>query len=316
MKQLKGTGSLMLLLAAVIWGSAFVAQSMGMDHIGPFTFQGVRSLMGAAALLPVILLFERQKKSKRIKDKEAHYKTRDLLIGGTLCGLVLFVAINLQQFGLLYTTPGKAGFLTAMYILIVPIYGLFLGHRPPMSLWVSVLIAAMGLYLLSVTEQFTISTGDLLLILCAFAFAGQILLIDHFIEKANGIKLCAMQFLVCGVLSAIAMFIFEKPSFSAIMDAIGPLLYAGVLSSGVAYTLQILAQKTTPPALASLLMSLEAVFAVLAGILVLGQIPTPRELLGSALMFTAIVFAQRAEPVKHVPSTEEMAEESDPSIEK
>lgn len=297
-KQTKGTGSLMLLLAAIIWGSAFVAQSMGMDHIGPFTFQAVRSLMGAVALLPVIFLFEKQRKSKPENDQEAHFQTKDLLLGGVLCGLVLFVAINLQQFGLLYTTPGKAGFLTAMYILIVPIYGLFLGNKPPASLWVSVLIAAIGLYLLSVTEEFTISPGDILLILCAFAFAGQIMLIDHFVEKANGIKLCSLQFFVCGLLSLAAMFLFEQPKITSIINALGPLLYAGVLSSGVAYTLQILAQKTTPPALASLLMSLESVFAVLAGIIVLGQVPSVRELLGCALMFVAILVAQRAEPQK------------------
>lgn len=304
----------MLLLAAVIWGSAFVAQTLGMDHIGPFTFQAVRSLMGAVALLPVILIFEKQKKNTGIKHKEAHYQSKDLLLGGTLCGLVLFVAINLQQFGLLYTTPGKAGFLTAMYILIVPIYGLFLKHKPPMSLWVSVLIAAVGLYLLSVTEQFTISLGDILLILCAFAFAGQILIIDHFVEKVNAIKLCSLQFLVCGVLSSIAMFAFEQPKLGAIKDAIGPLLYAGVLSSGVAYTLQIMAQKTTPPALASLLMSLEAVFAVLAGILVLGQVPSMRELAGSALMFIAIVLAQRTEPQKLQPLPEAAAGEPGPTL--
>ena len=298
MKRAKGTGSLMLLLAAMIWGSAFVAQSMGMDHIGPFTFQAVRSFMGSVALLPVIFLFEKQRKNRPGEDQEAHFQTRDLLLGGVLCGLVLFVAINLQQFGLLYTTPGKAGFLTAMYILIVPIYGLFLGHKPQMSLWVSVLIAALGLYLLSVTEEFTVSPGDILLILCAFAFAGQIMLIDRFVEKANGIKLCSLQFFVCGLLSLGAMFIFEQPDIVSIKNAIGPLLYAGVLSSGVAYTLQILAQKTTPPALASLLMSLESVFAVLAGIIVLGQVPSIRELLGCALMFAAILVAQRAEPQK------------------
>ncbi len=314
MKQVSARGSLMLLLAAVIWGSAFVAQTLGMDHIGPFTFQAVRSLMGAVALLPVILIFERQKKNTGIKHKEAHYQSKDLLLGGTLCGLVLFVAINLQQFGLLYTTPGKAGFLTAMYILIVPIYGLFLKHKPPMSLWVSVLIAAVGLYLLSVTEQFTISLGDILLIFCAFAFAGQILIIDHFVEKVNAIKLCSLQFLVCGLLSAIAMFAFEQPNLGAIKDAIGPLLYAGVLSSGVAYTLQIMAQKTTPPALASLLMSLEAVFAVLAGILVLGQVPSMRELAGSALMFIAIVLAQRTEPQKQQPLPEAAAGEPGPTL--
>ncbi|HOQ63624.1 MAG TPA: DMT family transporter, partial [Clostridia bacterium] len=191
---------------------------------------------------------------------------------------------------------GKAGFLTVLYILTVPIYGLFLGHKPGAALWVAVLIAAAGLYLLSVTERFTIARGDFLLILCAFFFALQIMLVDHFVQKVNGVKLCAMQFLVCGLLSLGAMFLFEQPRADAILRAAGPLLYAGVLSSGVAYTLQILAQRTTPPAIASLLMSLEAVFAVITGVIVLGQVPTLREIIGSALMFSAILIAQRGSP--------------------
>ena len=292
MKKGKQAGALMLLVASVIWGSTFVAQAMGMDHIGPFTFQALRSLIGSLALLPVILVFDRVK-AKKGHQKPGKQHTKDLLIGGSLCGLTLFVAINLQQFGLLYTTPGKAGFLTALYILIVPIYGLFLGHKARSSLWLRVAIAAVGLYLLSVTEQFTISIGDLLLIACAFAFAVQILLADHFVMKVSGVKLCAVQFLVCGLLSLIAMFIFEKPTMSGILAAAGPLLYAGVLSSGVAFTLQILAQRTTPPAIASLLMSLEAVFAVITGIIILGQVPSTREIIGSALMFIAIVYAQQ-----------------------
>ncbi|NLE21136.1 MAG: DMT family transporter [Clostridiales bacterium] len=287
------SGSLMLLLAAVIWGSAFVAQSLGMEHIGPFTFQAVRSLLGAVALAPVILLSGRI--SKRKGDIPSPEQRRLLRRGGLLCGLALFVAVNLQQFGLRDTTAGKAGFLTALYILIVPAYGLFLGHRPRPALWVSVLVAAAGLYLLSVTEQFTVRTGDLLLILCAFAFAAQIMLVDHYGVRVNGVKLCAAQFLVCGALSGVAMLLFERPAIGPVLDAAGPLLYAGVLSSGVAYTLQILAQRTTPPAVASLMMSLEAVFAVLAGMLVLGEQPTPREYAGSGLMFAAILIAQRAE---------------------
>ena len=287
------SGSLMLLLAAVIWGSAFVAQSLGMEHIGPFTFQAVRSWLGAAALAPVIFLSGRLARKKG--ETPSPEQRRLLRKGGLLCGLALFVAVNLQQFGLRETTAGKAGFLTALYILIVPVYGFFLGHRPKPALFVSVLVAAAGLYLLSVTERFTVQTGDLLLILCAFAFAAQIMLVDHFGVRVNGVKLCAAQFLVCGVLSGFAMLLFEQPATGPILAAAGPLLYAGVLSSGVAYTLQILAQRTTPPAVASLMMSLEAVFAVLAGMLVLGEQPTPREYAGSGLMFAAILIAQRAE---------------------
>jgi drug/metabolite transporter (DMT)-like permease len=285
----QGAGSLLLLLAAVIWGSSFVAQIMGMDYIQPFTFQALRSLLGALALLPLILFSDGRRKKKGAEKRPEEAK--DLLIGGTLCGLVLFAAINLQQFGLVYTTAGKAGFLTALYIVIVPLYGLFLRHRVRPRIWVAVVVATLGLYLLSVTETFTINSGDLLLILCAFAFAAQILVVDRFSLKVSGMKLCAFQFLVCGLLSLIAMFIFETPTLSGIRASIGPLLYAGVLSSGVAYTLQIIGQRTTPPAVASLLMSLESVFAVLAGMLVLGEMLTIREGIGSALMFFAIILA-------------------------
>lgn len=283
----------MLLAAAMIWGSTFVAQSLGMRHIGPFTFQAVRSLLGALALWPVILLVGRYKTLK--EGGTARGDRRALLTGGTLCGLVLFAAVNLQQFGLRETTAGKAGFLTALYILIVPLYGLLFGHRVRSVMWLSVVIAGAGLYLLSVTETFIILRGDVLLILCAFAFAAQILLVDHYAVKVSGMKLCAVQFLVCGLLSLAAMFVFEKPAMKSILAAAGPLLYAGVLSSGVAYTLQILAQRTTPPAVASLLMSLEAVFAVFTGMLVLGEMPSLREVIGSAMMFAAILISQRAE---------------------
>ena len=292
MRQTKHAGSLMLLLAAVIWGSAFVAQSMGMDHVQPFTFQAIRSLLGTLALLPVILVFDRVRKKRN--PHTARQQMKPLLQGGLLCGAVLFVAINLQQFGLVDNTAGKAGFLTALYILIVPLYGLFLGHRPRAGLWVSVVVAAVGLYLLSVTEELTVSRGDILLILCAFAFALQIMLVDHFVARVSGMKLCAAQFLVCGLMSLVAMFLFEQPSLKGILGAAGPLLYAGVLSSGVAYTLQIIAQRTTAPAIASLLMSLEAVFAVITGILVLGEAPSLREIIGSLLMFAAILMAQRS----------------------
>jgi len=288
----KHAGSLMLLIAAIIWGSTFVAQSLGARHLDPFTFQALRSLMGALALLPVIHIMDALKRKKGIRPHSSHRK--NLWVGGVLCGLVLFIAINLQQFGIMETTAGKAGFITALYIVIVPIYGLFLGHKAKAGLWLAVLIAAAGLYLLSVTEAFTISRGDVLLIIGAFFFSIQILLVDHYSVRVDGVKLCAIQFLVCGVLSSAAMFIWEAPTIHAIRLAFWPLVYAGVLSSGVAYTLQILAQRSTPPAVASLLMSLEAVFAVLTGLIVLNEGLTTRELLGSILMFIAIVVAQRA----------------------
>lgn len=294
MRKKQGAGNLMLLAASIIWGSAFVAQKMGMDHIQPFTFQSLRSLLGSLALLPLILLTRSLRRKKGLPLPSTDHK-KQLLTGGSLCGATLFVAINLQQFGLVESSAGKAGFLTALYILLVPIYGLFLGQKAKPSLWLSIAIATAGLYLLSVTGAFTISRGDVLLILCAFAFAAQIMIVDHYAMHVDGVMLCAMQFLVCGALSGIAMFVFEQPSLPGILASLGPLLYAGVLSSGVAYTLQILAQRTTPPAIASLLMSMEAVFAVITGVLVLGEQPTIREILGSALMFLAILLAQRGQ---------------------
>ncbi|MGI6687399.1 MAG: DMT family transporter [Christensenellales bacterium] len=294
MKDHAKRGSLLLLAASVIWGSTFVAQSLAAEHIRPFTFQCVRSILGALALLPAILLVERVNKKKRAQHAPPGSR-RLLLQGGIACGVVLFVATNLQQFGLEESGAGKAGFITALYILFVPILGLFRGHRVRPVLWVSICIAGVGLYLLSVKEGFRIATGDLLLFLCAIAFAVQILLVDYYGLKVSGLKLCSLQFLVSGLLSGVLMITLEKPDPARIPAAWGPLLYAGVLSSGVAYTLQIFGQRTTPPAIASLLMSLESVFAVLTAILVLGQMPTAREWAGCALMFGAILLAQRGQ---------------------
>lgn len=295
-KQGSARGSLLLLLGAIIWGSAFVAQSMGMDHIKPFTFQFIRSLLGCLTLLPYLIL--NHQKKKRQGQEEANSKAfsrKALYQGGILCGLVLFVANNLQQFGLLTATPGKAGFLTTLYIIVVPLYGLLLGQKVRPLMLLCVALAAVGLYLLSVTAELSIAPGDLLLIGCALVYAVQILLVDHYGVRTDGVALCALQFLVCGLLSGVCTFLFEQPRMHSILAAWGSLLYAGVLSSGVAYTLQILGQRTTPPAVASLLMSLEAVFAVLAGMLVLHQIPSQREIAGSALMFAAILIAQKAQ---------------------
>lgn len=295
MRDSSRRGSLLLLVASVIWGSTFVAQSLAARHVQPFTFQFARSLLGALALLPAILVAERLGRKRNPAQQKQPENRRLLLQGGLACGAALFVATNLQQFGLVESGAGKAGFLTALYILIVPIYGLFLGHRPRPVLWVSVGIAGLGIYLLSVKDGFQIASGDLLLILCAFAFAAQILLVDHYGMRVNGMKLCCLQFLVSGLLSGILMLALEAPRPASLLSAWGPLLYAGVLSSGVAYTLQIFGQRTTPPAIASLLMSLESVFAVITAILVLGQVPTAREWAGSALMFFAIVLAQRGQ---------------------
>lgn len=284
----KWSGSVMLLLGAMIWGSAFVAQSMGMAHIGPLTFQALRSLLGVLALLPVIFV------RSRIKPQHASApgNARTLIKGGILCGTVLFMAATLQQMALVHVSAGKAGFLTTMYILIVPLLGLLRGKRMPPPLWGCVLLALVGMYLLSVTEHFTITVPDLYLIGCSVIFAVHILLVDHFSPQVDGVKLSCLQFLFAGILALAGMFLLEQPDIHSILSAWAPLLYVGIMSSGVAYTLQIVGQRSTSPAVASLIMSLESVFALLSGMLILHQIPTAREIVGSALMFLAITLAQ------------------------
>lgn len=285
-------GNLMLALAALIWGCAFVAQSMGMDYVGPFTFQTVRSLVGAASLLPLIYFRRLRLKRSGQSRKLSPAQRRDLLVAGLLCGLVVALGTNLQQYGLQFTTAGKAGFLTALYILLVPLAGYFMRKPPRPLLWLCIGLAAAGLYLLSVQEGFSIGLGDLLLILCAFVFTGHILLVDHFAPRVPGVELCSLQFLVSAAVSAIPMLLFETPRIADILRGWLPILYAGMLSSGLGYSLQILGQRRTTPTMASLLMSLESVFAVLCGMLVLGEMLSVREAVGCLMMFTAILWAQ------------------------
>lgn len=293
----KWSGSLILLVAALIWGSAFVAQSMGMAHIGPVTFQAVRSFLGVAALLPVIAVRSRRAKTNRPAVPNSN---RTLLLGGLLCGTVLFIAATLQQMALVHISAGKAGFLTSMYILIVPILGMPLGRRVPTLVWACVLLALAGMYLLSVTEALAITMPDLYLIGCSVIFALHILLVDHFSPRVDSVKLSCLQFFVAGSFATIAMMLFEQPDMGSILSAWAPLVYVGVLSSGVAYTLQIMGQRSTSPPVASLIMSLESVFALLTGILVLGQMPSGREVLGSALMLLAITLAQLVQMPRRV----------------
>ena len=289
MKQLRG--ALLLTLAALIWGTAFVAQSLGMDHVGPFTFNGVRNFIAALALTPVILFLRRRRDPAKAEGAAVNYR-KTLWLGGLCCGAALTVASSLQQIGLQFTTVGKAGFLTALYIVIVPLLGLFFKKRIPAAVWAGVVIAAAGTYLLSVTEDFTIGRGDLLVILCAVCFSGHILLVDHFSPKVSGVELSAAQFLVTGILSTVAALFAETVSLTDILHSAGPILYTALLSSGVAYTLQIVGQKETPPAVASLVMSLESVFAALSGWLFLKQGMQPREFLGCVLVFAAVILAQ------------------------
>lgn len=298
--------SLCLLLAATIWGIAFVAQSVGMEYVGPFTFNGVRSLIGAAVLVPVIFLLNRSKDASATAVSQAAelpatgatssaYKTRDLWIGGIACGIALFAASNFQQFGIKYTTVGKAGFITACYIVIVPIIGLFLKKKCSPFIWTAVVMALIGLYLLCITDGFSIGLGDVLVLVCAFLFSLHILVIDYFSPKADGVKLSCIQFLVCGILSMIPALVLEHPQISSILTAWLPILYAGIMSCGVAYTLQIVGQKNVNPTVASLILSLESCISVLAGWVILGQKLSAKELLGCVIMFAAIILAQLPE---------------------
>lgn len=291
MKNLPAKNLFLLFITALIWGFAFVAQSVGMDHIGPITFNTIRSLVGGIALIPVIFFFNRNKTPERKEDEKANRKP--LILGGILCGIALCVASNLQQLGIQYTTVGKAGFITALYIVIVPILGLFLHKKVGIKLWISVVIAIVGLYLLCMSGSLSLGTGDLLVLLCALVFSLHIIIIDHFSPKVDGVKMSCIQFFVCAFLSAIYMLFAEGvPNVEAIAISWVPILYAGVLSSGVGYTLQIIGQKGVSPTVASLILSLESVFSVLAGWLLLHQTMSAREILGCVLMFGAIVLAQ------------------------
>ena len=291
MNQFPAKNLFLLFLTAFIWGTAFVAQSVGMDHIGPFTFNAVRSLVGGLALIPVILVFNRRKSPARRQTERANRKV--LLLGGLCCGLALGVASCLQQVGMQYTTVGKAGFLTALYIVIVPILGLFFRRKAGAKLWVSVAIAIVGLYLLCMSGSLRLQLGDFLVLLCALAFSVHIMVIDHFTTQVDGVQMSCIQFFVAAAFSAVCMLFTEGvPDPGAVAISWVPILYAGVLSSGVGYTLQIVGQKGVNPTAASLVLSLESVISVLAGWVILGQSMSPREILGCVLMFCAILLAQ------------------------
>ncbi|MBP7319674.1 MAG: DMT family transporter [Lachnospiraceae bacterium] len=296
MKKQELKGASLLFIAALFWGTTFVAQSLGMDYVGPFTYLWARSIVGGIVLIPVALLYQRYSdndhldQSDLLNSKIAHKKY--LLYGGIICGIVLFAASALQQFGMLYTSVGKTGFITALYIVIVPIMGIFLKKKCGINVWISVLIAIAGLYLLCVNESFSISKGDLLVFACSILFATHIIVIDHFSPKVNGVLLSCIQFWVCSVFSGIAMFLIEKPTVASISSAAGAILYAGIFSSGVAFTCQIVGQKHVKPAIAALIMSLESVVSVLAGWLVLHETLSTKELIGCLIMFCAIIFAQ------------------------
>ncbi len=287
-KQLKG--SMFLLLATIIWGSAFVSQSMGMDHIGPFTFQAVRCFLAVLGLLPVIAITDRRKCDS--KTFVSRWADKKLWKAGLLCGIPLFLACNLQQVGLVDTDAGKSGFLTAMYIVIVPVIGIFLKRKPTIMVPISVALAVVGLYFLSCVGVTQISIGDLLTIGCAVMFAVQIIFVDIFAPDVDALRLNAIQALVCATLSFGVTIFTEQPSFSGILACALPLAHAGFLSMGAAYSLQILGQKDLEPTAASLIMSLESVFAVIFGALILKETMTGWELLGCTLVFAAVILSQ------------------------
>lgn len=280
----------MLVLTALIWGVAFVAQTVGGEHVGPFTFNCVRSLLGGVVLLPMIPLLGRLSGNRR--EESAPADRKNLWLGGVLCGVVLGLASSLQQWALEYASVGKAGFITALYIVIVPVLGIFFHRMPGAQVWAAVVIALAGLYLLCWNGGAALGPGELLLFGCSALFSLHILIIDHFSPLVDGVKLSCIQFFVAGLFCAVPTFLFEKPALADVLAAWAPLAYAGVLSCGVAYTLQVVAQKHVEPTLASLTLSLESVFSVLAGWLLLHQSLTARELAGCGLVFCAIVLAQ------------------------
>ena len=291
-------GNILLIITALIWGCAFVAQSVGMDYVGPFTFNGTRCIIGGIVLIVANAIFDAVKKKNGTYKKTSASEKKELIKGGIICGIIIFVASTVQQFGIAQTTVGKAGFISVLYILIVPFFGLLLHQKLPRMIWFCCVLALTGLYLLCMTESFSLSKGDFTVLISAVAFAVHILAIDHFAPKVDCVKLSCLQFLVGGSICIICMFIFEKPDINSILDAWLPILYAGALSGGAGYTLQTVAQKWTKPSVASLLMSLESVFAVLAGAVILHQIPTLREAAGCILMFVAIIIIQLPEKQK------------------
>lgn len=304
----KMRGNLLLLFTALIWGTAFVAQSEGMAYVEPFTYNAMRTLLGGAVLIPVIAVFRGAGRRKRTT-AEAAAPLRTTVIGGMLCGGMLFIASSFQQSGISMTTAGKAGFITALYIVIVPVLQIALKRRTGAKIWFCVLVAAVGFWLLCIKEGFTVGKGDLLVLCCAVFFAMHILVVDHFNEKnADGMLMSCIQFWTAGILMTICMFLFETPRWEAILDAKYTILYAGVMSSGVAYTLQILGQRDTDPTSATLLMSLESVFAALSGWLLLHEALSGKELCGCILVFAAVILAQISLP--HPPSAPNMKREN------
>ena len=296
-KNKQAIGVLELLLTALIWGTAFVAQSVGMEHIGPYTFNAARFFVGGLVLIPIVLVIRKTDKQERTLQEKRLYR-KNTIIGGSCCGVILCAASTFQQIGIQYTTVGKAGFITALYIIIVPLLGLFLKKKVTWLVWFSTIIAVIGFYLLSISGKVSMNKGDVAVLICAVLFSVHILVVDYFSPKADGVGISCIQFWISAIISAGLMFLFENPQMQQILAAAKPILYAGIMSCGVAYTLQIIGQKHVEPTIASLLMSLESVFSVLAGWVLLGQVLSVKELIGCCLVFTAVILAQIPVPQK------------------
>lgn len=289
------------IITAMIWGSSFVAQSTSTEHVGAYTFNAARSFVGFLALLVVVQIFKMLRKEPPAEQTAAEKKAgrRDLILGGICCGIALALSCNLQQLGLVAgASVGKTSFITTLYVVLVPICGLFLKKKVSPTVWISVLLAVAGLYCLCIKENFTIAPSDLLVLLCAFGYTLHILVIDYFTQRVDGVKMSCIQFLTCAILSAILMLIFENPTWADIVPCMGSILYVGVFSSGVAYTLQILAQKDSNPTIVALLLSLESVFGAVSGAIFLHETMTGKELIGCVLMLIAVVLAQLDLPLK------------------
>lgn len=289
-------GDLILVLTAMIWGSAFVAQKVGMEHIGPFMYTGIRFALGALFLTPIMLFLSRYRpyviKKQEDSDVRGRWEFPSLFLGGILAGTLLFGGTILQQVGIIYTTAGKAGFITGLYVVIVPLLGLIWGLRPGKGVWAGAVLATAGLYLLTIGEDLTLGRGDTLVILCAFIYALHVLAIGWLAPRLDVLKLAIMQFWVCSGISLTAGFFLEELTWSALRGAAVPILYGGLLSVGVGFTLQVVAQKKAKPAHAAIILSLETLFAVMAGVLVLGEMLPLRGWAGCALMLAGMLAAQ------------------------
>ena len=288
------------ILAAFIWGTAFVAQDLCADSIGTFAFNATRYFIAVLALLVVIAVSDKAKKNRPTPTaEEKKAANKQLWLGGLCCGVALAIASNFQQAGLVAgTDAGKAGFITALYVVLVPVFGLLFKRKVSLPVWIAVVCSVVALYLLCIKGDFSLAAGDLLILVCAVCFAVHILVIDHFTAYCDGVKLSCLQFLFAGIISAVCMFLFETVDFAAIWSCILPLLYVGIFSCGVGYTLQILAQKDSNPTVVTILLSLESVFAVIAGAIVLHQQMTAREYIGCVVMFVAVILAQIQFPEK------------------